>query len=118
MITSLPLSAEETERELGDADRLKFYLKNQRNRDRYWREIGELTAKDPHLMELYHQEMGRIHARTYGRRLRELGLSDAWVALLEGLPIASGKTKEDVERILREILAGDRRKFVYLFRLK
>lgn len=91
---------------------------NQRNREVYGEGIKELIGKDPDLLRLYHQEMGKIHARTYGKRLHEIGLTDAWIAILEGVIIASGATRAEVERILQSILPAEKRKFVYLFRLK
>jgi len=116
IITSLPFSIEKVEQ--SDADKLRFYLRSKRNREMYWEEIEELINKDPSLLTLYHQEMGKIYARTYGKRLREIGLTNAWFAILEGITIASGATKDEVERILRCILSTGKRKFVYIFRLK
>ena len=116
IITSLPFSTEKVEQ--NDAANLRFYLRSKRNRERYWEEIEELINKDPDLLTLYHQEMGKIYARTYGKRLREIGLTNAWFAILEGMTIASGATKDEVERILQCILPTGRRKFVYIFRLK
>jgi hypothetical protein len=116
IITSLPFSTEKVEE--SDAARLKFYLRSKGNSERYWEEIEELINKDPDLLTFYHQEMGKIHARTYGKRLREIGLTNAWFAILEGTTIASGATKNEVERILQCILPTEKRKFVYIFRLK
>ena len=116
IITSLPFSIEKVEE--SDAARLKFYLRSKGNSERYWEEIEELINKDPGLLTFYHQEMGKIHARTYGKRLREIGLTNAWFAILEGTTIASGATKNEVERILQCILPTEKRKFVYIFRLK
>ena len=116
IITSLPFSTEKVEE--SDAARLKYYLRSKDNRERYWEEIEELINKDPGLLTLYHQEMGKIYARTYGKRLREIGLTNAWFAILKGMTIASGATKDEVERILQYILPTEKRKFVYIFRLK
>jgi len=116
IITSLPFEPKKVEQ--SDADKLKFYLRSERNRERYWEEIDRLVAKDSKLLILYHQEMGKIHARTYRKRLREIGFTDAWFAILKGITIASGATKDDVERILQDILPTEKKKFVYIFRLK
>jgi len=116
IITSLPFSTEKVEQ--SDAANLRFYLRSKRNRERYWEEIEELINKDPGLLTLYHQEMGKNYARTYGKRLREIGLTNAWFAILEGITIASGATKDELERILQCILPTEKRKFVYIFRLK
>lgn len=116
IITSLPFSAEKVEQ--SDADKLRFYLKSGRNRSRYWQEIADLIEKNSGLLALYHQEMGKVHARTYGKHLREIGLRDAWFAILEGMIIAGGSTKDEVEQILPGIVPAEKRKFVYVFQLR
>jgi len=115
IITSLPFS-EVVEK--SDADRLRFYLRSESNREIYEEEINDLIHKDPELLKVYHQEMGKIHARRYGRDLREMGITSGWFAILEGMIIASGATKEEVERILASILPDEKKDFVYIFQLK
>ena len=115
IITSLPFPAED---ERSDEDMLRFYLKNQRNREQYQEEIEALIDKDGNLLTLYHQEMGKIHARTYGKRLREVGLRGAWFAILEGLIVAGGKTREEVELVVHEIVPAEKESFVYFFHLR
>ena len=75
-ITFLPFSTENVEQ--SDAEKLRFYLRSQHNREMYWEEIKGLINRNPNLLTLYHQEMGKIHARTYGKRLREIGLTKRW----------------------------------------
>lgn len=116
IITSLPFTAEAEER--SDEDMLRFYVRSKRNREQYQTEIQALLDKDPILLALYHQEMGKMHARTYGKRLREVGLKGAWFAILEGLVVAGGKTRDDVERIVKEIVPAKNVPFVYVFHLR
>ena len=116
IITTLPFEAKRGKQT--DEDKLKYYLKNERNREYYWEEIQNLIYKDKELMVIYHQEMGKSYARKYVRQLREIGLSNAWFGILEGLIIASGKTKEDLERNLKEVVPPQKSKFAYLFQLK
>lgn len=116
IITSLPFSLKEIEQT--DADMLKFYLKSKHNREIYWEEIEKLIDKDLNLLILYHQEMDKINARNYGKHLRKIGLSKIWFAILEGIIIASGATRDEVERVLYHILPPEKRKFVYIFQLK
>jgi len=115
IITSLPPPREE---EKSDAELLRFYLRTESNRQRYREEIERLINKNPHLLRIYHQEMGKIHARTYGKRLQEMGLSDAWFAILEGTIIASGTTQKQVKQILKEILPAEKRELAYIFHLR
>ena len=114
IITSLPPPREE---EKTDAELLRFYLRTESNRQRYGEEIERLISKDFNLLRIYHQEMGKIHARAYGKRLREIGLSDAWFAILEGTIIASGTTQDQVKQILKEILLTEKRELAYIFHL-
>lgn len=116
IITALPFHPEKAEPR--DADKLKIYLKNENTREIHWEEIGELIHKDPELMALYHQEMGKVYARTYRRRLRDIGIEKGWFAVTEGLIIAGATTKDEVEKILQDILPAEKRMFVYVFQLK
>lgn len=116
IITSLPFSPKKVEQ--SDANKLRFYLRSERNREIYWEEIEKLINKNPDLLALYHQEMGKIHARTYGKRLHEIGVTKGWFAILEGMIIASGSTKDEVEKVLERILPPKKKKFVYIFQLK
>jgi tryptophan synthase alpha subunit len=67
---------------------------------------------------LYHQEMGKVHARTYSQHLREIGLSGVWFAILEGVTIASERTRQEVEQALQRIVPKDKLPFVYTFEVK
>jgi len=62
IVTSLPPPKEE---EKTDAELLRFYLRTESNRERYGDEIERFISKDLSLLKTYHQEMGKIHARTY-----------------------------------------------------
>jgi len=114
IITSLPWE----EREESDVERLKSYLSSEAMREKYWEEIEKLINKDSSLLTVYHQEMGKGHARTFGRRLSEIGLRNAWFAILEGEIVAGGSTREEVGRILDEIIPAEKRNFAYIFHLK
>ena len=103
---------------LMDGDRLKFYLQSEENRHKYEVQIQELVEKAVALKIIYYQEMGRLYAEVYRERWREIGMKKGWIALFEEMPIASGGTKAEVEGILKKIIPADRRKFVYIFRLK
>ncbi len=115
-ITSLPFESPPMEQI--DTNKLKYYLKNENNQEKYWDEIDELITKNSTLQTLYHQEMGKMHSRKCQRRLHEIGFSKAWFAILDDMIIASGTTKANVEQILQSILPEGRRKFVHLFQVK
>jgi len=116
IITSLPFSSEKTE--ISDADTLRGYLKTAYSRDAYREEIWELIRKNPDLMAVYCEEMGKVHARTYKKRLKDAGIVEGWFALIDGIIIAGGKTQKEVERIMKSLLPPEKIKLVYIFQLK
>ena len=59
--------------------------------------------------------MGKVHARTYGPRLRAMGLSGVWFAILDGLTIASGRTRQEVEEAAQRLVPQHTLPFVYIF---
>ena len=71
----LARALEAPEAEQSDEEQLKFYLRNERNREMYWDEVVTLVHKSRSLETLYHQEMGKVHARAYSKQLRDIGLS-------------------------------------------
>ncbi len=116
VITSLPFSLEEKKQD--DTEMLKFYLKNKRNREMYWTEINDLISKDPQLKIVYHQEIGKIKAQRFKKNLHEIGINKAWFAVLHGMIIASGPSKEELEKNVMKIIPREKKDFVYIFQLK
>jgi hypothetical protein len=116
IITTLPLAASEARP--SDQEQLRFSLRAERSRERYGEEIGALRQKSRSLETLYQQEMGKVHARTYNQHLRDIGLSGVWFAILEGVTIASGRTRQEVEQAFRRIVPKDKLPFVYTFQVK
>ena len=116
IITSLPFAAPEAEQ--SDAEQLKLYVRNEQNRERYWEEIVALRQKSHSLEMFYHQEMGKVDARAYSKRLRDIGLSGVWFAILEGITIASGTTRQEVDQAVQRIVPKNKLPFVYTFEVK
>lgn len=117
IVTSLPFSPKADEKP-SDEDLLKFYLKNERNREMYRDEIWKLTSKNSKMMTAYHQIMGRNHARHYGKEFRKMGINGGWFAILQGLIVASGTTEEEAEKATKKIVQPEKRPWVYLFHFK
>jgi len=115
IISSLKSS---NELEQSDEDKLKFYLKNQTNRQNYQTQIKELINKNRDLLILYHQELGKVHSKSYSKQLRNLGFSNLWFAILSGIIIASGRTRQDLEHLLDNITPLHQRPLTYIFHLK
>jgi hypothetical protein len=116
IITSLPFVAPEAEQ--SDAEQLKLYVRNEQNRERYWEDIVALRQKSHSLEMLYHQEMGKVDARAYSKRLRDIGLNGVWFAILESVTIASGTTRQEVDQVVQRIVPKNKLPFVYTFAVK
>ncbi|MHA1381568.1 MAG: hypothetical protein ACTSRG_24640 [Candidatus Helarchaeota archaeon] len=115
VITSLPFGAKK--RNQSDADKLRFYMKSKRNREFYQDQIYELMNKSPELFVLFHQEQGKANAKKYKKMLLEMGISNAWFAVLYGIIVASGKSKKDVEQILHDVVPSEKRELVHIFKI-
>lgn len=103
---------------VSDEEMLRFYLKNEANRERYSDEIHEMISKDNSLTRIYHQEIGKSDARYYGKRLRGIGMEPGWYAILEGIIVASGETPDDVAHVIERLVPNHKIDFVYYYQLK
>lgn len=103
------------ESEKSDAEQLRFYMKNRRNRERYAEEIDELKNKSNELERIYHQEMGKARARSLGRELRETDLTEAYFAIYDDRIIASGTSEQQVREILSDILPDGKETHPYIY---
>ena len=101
-----------------DEGMLRFYLRNEQNREMYREEMERLINKKPSLLTLYYQEMGKVHARKYRKRLCEIGIKEGWFAILEDTIIASGRTRDEVKNLSKSLLPPEKTKFVYFFQLR
>ena len=115
VITSLPVPEE---KERSNEEMLRFYMRSENSRMRYEEEIEGLVAKDPSLLRVYHHQLGKTDARRYRRQLRSLGLSKGWFAVLEGIIVAGGVSREKVKRVLADIVPSEKRELAYIFQLK
>ena len=101
-----------------DEERLRFYVRTERTREQYWEEIVALRQHSRALETLSQQNMGEVHARTYSQRLRDIGLSGVWFAILEGVTIASGRTRQELEQAVQRSVPQHTLPFVYTFEVK
>ncbi|MEA3457430.1 MAG: hypothetical protein U9R21_01985 [Candidatus Thermoplasmatota archaeon] len=116
IIASLPITTLKDRR--SDTEKLRFYLKNKHSREQYWEKIDQLISKNDNMLTLYHQEMGKYHARTYGKIFRDIGLQNGWFAILDGQSIASGSTKRQAEKNVAQIVPREKQDFVYYYQYK
>ena|GEM_PF-3347001 len=82
----------------------------------YEEEIVALVQKNRSLETLYQQEMGaKCTPALMSQHLRDIGLSGVWVAILEGVPIAGGTTRQEVEQAVKRIVPQHKLPFIYTF---
>lgn len=112
IIESLPPPGEP---EKSDAERLRFYMKNKRNRERYAEEIQQLKAKTEDLERIYHQELGKARARSLGRELRDTDLQEAYFAIYDDRIVASGTSEEQVREVLAGIMPDGKENHPYIY---
>lgn len=101
--------------ERSDAERLRFYTKNQENRERFADEIAGLKDETPELNRIYHQQLGKSRARALGREFRDMGLDEAYVAIYDGQVVATSPTEADLKETLDAIMPDGKadRPYVY-----
>ncbi|WP_458190712.1 hypothetical protein [Haladaptatus sp. NG-WS-4] len=112
IIESLP-PPEEAEKSA--SEQLRFYMKNKRNREQYAEEIETLREQSAKLEAIYHEEIGKARARSLGRKLRELGLNETYIAIYDEQVIASGATEHQVREILKEIMPDGTENHPYIY---
>lgn len=95
------------ESEGSDAERLRFYTKNEENRERFADEIEQLRYQSDELERIYHEQMGKAQARRLGREFRDLDLREAYVAIYDGQVVATAPTEDTLDETLSSIMPKD-----------
>ncbi len=90
-----------------DAERLRFYTKNEGNRERFAEEIERLRDQNDELERIYHEQIGKAQARRLGREFRDLGLREAYVAIYDGQVVATAPTEDALHETLSSIIPED-----------
>jgi hypothetical protein len=98
-----------------DAERLRFYTKNQDNRERFADEIEALKDETTELARIYHEQLGKANARRLGREFRDLGLEEAYVAIYDGQVVTTAPTEEQLEEILSDIMPDGKDDHPYVY---
>lgn len=114
LITSLPY--EPITREDASERLLLSYTHSLGSIERYQEEIDDLLHQEPALVPLYHQQLGKAHARSLGAKLREAGARQAWFAVLDDIIIASAPSEEALREEVSRLLPPEKRDWVHVFR--
>ena len=104
------------EKDSSDRELLKFYMKSEANRDRFWEEIETLRTKNLQLEALYHQEQGRIFSRKIKTKLKDIQAT-GYFAVVDNVVIASAPTKKELDTRVAEILSKEKKEWIHQFRI-
>ena len=117
IITQLPFSGDSLYAKQSPSDQLKFFMKTKGSREEFEQDIDSLIAKHPNLLPQYHQEWGRVHASFYKKQFKNLGLSKAYYALLQGQIIGSALKQKELTLLINQLVPTSKRDWVYTFRM-
>ena len=98
-----------------DAERLRFYTKNEENRERFADEIEQLRSRSDELERIYHEQIGKANARRLGREFRDLDLQEASVAIYDGQVVATAPTEDALDETLSSIMPEDAVDHPYIY---
>ena len=104
------------EKKNSDEDTLRFYMKTQDTRDRYFEEIEELSKKSPVLEAIYYQEEAGIIARDIKKSLKLRGIKGHFAVLVDAV-VASALTEKELEENIKKIVPESKQSWVYRFRI-
>jgi len=104
------------EKENSDGDMIRFYMKNQNNRDRYFDEIEELRNKSPESEAVYQQEEARIISKDIKKSFKAKGIKGHFAALGFSV-IASAPNKKELEENIKKMVPDGKLRWVYRFKI-
>ncbi|MFK7908071.1 MAG: hypothetical protein AB8B69_23270 [Chitinophagales bacterium] len=116
IVTSLPFDNQPAHAQLSLEEQVRYFMKNADHRERFEKELNQLLKNNPELLPVYHEERGKTDARSFKKQLKPLGLNKAYYAILEGVLICSGVTKNELDETLRKIVPVKKWDWVYIFR--
>lgn len=107
-----------TEKDNSKEELLKFYLKNKKNREKFWDEICDILNENPSLKDVFYRELGRSSVRKIKHVLLQIGVERGWFAVSNSQILTSGNTRKEVNKRLKEILPEDKLSRVHVFEYK
>lgn len=109
-------AAQNERKETNDADLLRFYMRSEENRGRFWEKIDDLIEKSTELMNVYNYEMGRINSRQIKSEIKKQGLKGHFAVLFSQV-IASGKDETELEKHISLLVPEEKQGEVYTFKI-
>jgi hypothetical protein len=105
-----------TEKEESYEELLKFYLKNEKGRFNYEKDIEDILQKNPEMVRIYNQEIGKKNARKIRKKFSDLGINSGWFAIFNDVVVASGKSEKEVLERVEEIIPEDKKDCLFIFK--
>lgn len=106
IVTSLPPKGKSKKQ--NEMKMLEYYLERNKNGDSYSDEIARLLQNNFSLLKQYYDGIIKPTKEIYSVIFKSLGLKKGWFAVLDGLIITSGHTKDEVLQKLNEFLPPDK----------
>jgi hypothetical protein len=103
---------------MSDEALIDYYIEHEGDRDRYREQLETAIANNTKLAKQYYQKIGQYSADRAAKNYKKIGIKKAWIAFYEETAIATGTTKAELEGILKKLLSVQKRKNVYIYRLK
>ena len=104
------------EKKNSDADLIRFYLKSEANRDRYYEKIEKLRKKSPELEAIYYQEEAGIISREIKKNFKVNKVQGHFAVLINSV-IASGIDKAELEENIKKIAPQNKQSWIYRFKI-
>lgn len=101
---------------LPETELLRFYMKSEVNRDKFYDAIEKLMEKSPELLAIHNYEWGRIHAKNIKAELAKQGIK-GYFAVLMNTVVASSTEKKKLEEAIKKIVPSEKQNQVYTFEL-
>jgi hypothetical protein len=115
LVKSLPYKSSVT---YSAEEKLIFYLSTKESREMHLEEITDLMRKNKDLLPTYLMMMGRANSRSLKKRLKDVGVKRGWFAIADDVIVASSKTRDDLERLVENIIPNHGKDSVYIFEFK
>lgn len=104
------------EKQSSDEEMLKFYMKSEINRDKFWEEIETLKMKNAQLEALFHREQGRYLARKIKKNLKEIKAKGHF-AVVDNVVVAIAPSKKELNARITEIIPKEKKEWIHQFRI-
>lgn len=107
---------ESEKKETSNEELLRFYMRSEANRNKYYSEIIDLKGKSPDLNNIYHQELGKSNSRWIKKQIKQTGIN-GFFAVLDNVIVASGSSKKVLLKNIEEILPEEKKEHIHIFKV-